>query len=219
MNSISLHYDLKKSLARKAWMAGAIILVAAVVAGVVHRYFYYLDAYLYTYEFYWLFNTKNLQAADTALFIEYFTPMGITTEALPQILLSHLIQNFYLPFSKPILVTAAASAFGLTLGVFFSYIALLLTGFLGFLAGSFFLGDLLPLLCGKEFSHFREKIIRSPWVAVIISLLFAIPWLPVSFTTFAGAFLKFPLPAISRFMLAGLLLRVVLLLAAPALFH
>lgn len=169
-------------------------------------------------QFYWLFNIKNLQAANTALFVEYFKPMGIRTEALPQILLSHLIQNSFLPFSKPILVSAAKSAFGAGLGIFFSYIALLLTGLISFAIGSFFLGDILPILKRQGFGNFRQRMTSSPLASLILPLFFTLPWIPVSLVAIAGAFLKFPTKTIGRFMLLGLFLRVLWLLVTPSLF-
>ncbi|MFZ5759561.1 MAG: hypothetical protein ACOY32_08035 [Thermodesulfobacteriota bacterium] len=218
MNSATLSPDLKKSLTRKAWTAGALLLIAAIGTAVVYRYFYFLDAYFYTYEFYWQFNVKNLRAGDTALFVEYFTPMGITTEALPQLVLSHLIQNFYLPFTKPILIGAAHSAFGSGIGAPFSYIALAVTALLAFAVGSFLFGDLLPLLAGTKFPTFRDKMLRSPGTAIALSLLFAIPWIPIALPAMTGALLKVPLQSMSRCLLAGLLVRTVALLAAPTLF-
>lgn len=218
MNSATLSPDLNKSLTRKAWIAGTLLLLAAIGAAVVHRYFYFLDAYFYTYEFYWLFNVKNLRAGDTAMFVEYFSPMGIRTEALPQLVLSHLIQNFYLPFTKPILVNAAQSAFGCGVGALFSYIALTTTASLAFAIGSFLFGDLLPLLAGTKFPTFRDKMLRSPGTAIALSLLFAIPWIPIALPAMTGALLKVPLQSMSRFLLTGLSVRTVTLLATPVLF-
>lgn len=218
MENTKIDYDFKKSLVKKTIISGVIFVVACIITGVVHHYFYYLDAYLYTYEFYWLFNIKNIEAANTALFIEYFKPMGISTEALPQILLSYLIQNYYLPFSKPILVSAVKSAFGTGLGFFFNYIALILTSFISFLIGSFFLGDILPILKGKEFGNFRQKITSSIPVSFILPLFFSIPWIPVSLVAVAGAFFKFPTLTMGRFMLFGLFIRVLWLLATPSSF-
>ncbi|MCJ7601278.1 MAG: hypothetical protein MUO63_07205 [Desulfobulbaceae bacterium] len=218
MESSKIDYDFKKSFIQKAIISGCIFIIACIIAGVVHHYFYYLDAFLYAYEFYWLFNIKNLQAANTALFVEYFKPMGIRTEALPQILLSHLIQNSFLPFSKPILVSAAKSAFGAGLGIFFSYIALLLTGLISFAIGSFFLGDILPILKRQGFGNFRQRMTSSPLASLILPLFFTLPWIPVSLVAIAGAFLKFPTKTIGRFMLLGLFLRVLWLLVTPSLF-
>lgn len=218
MQSAGPDYDFKKSLFKKAIIAGSISVSACIIAAIVQHYFYYLDAYFYTYEFYWLFNIKNIEAANTALFIEYFKPMGIGTEALPQVLLSHLIQNYLLPFSKPILVSAVQSAYGTGLGAFFSYIALVLTGFISFVIGSFFLGDILPALKEKGIGNFHQKITNSPTAILFLSLFFIIPWIPVSFVACAGAFLKFSSLKMGRFMLLGLFLRVSLLLTVPSLF-
>ncbi|MCF8056987.1 MAG: hypothetical protein K9K37_10155 [Desulfocapsa sp.] len=218
MESNKIDYDLKKSFVQKAKISGVIFLVACIIAGVVYHYFYYLDAFLYTYEFYWLFNIKNLTAANIDLFVEYFKPMGISTEAFPQILLSHLIQNSFLPFSKPILISAVKSSFGAGFGIFFSYIALLLTGLISFAIGSFFLGDILPVLKRHGFGNFQQKITGSTSASLILPLFFTLPWIPVSFVAIAGAFLKFPLKTIGKLMLFGLFLRVVWLLVTPTLF-
>ncbi len=210
-------YDFRKSLLRKGIILGCLVALAAVTFFIIRRYFYYLDAYLYTYEFYWLFNVNNLRAANTSMFVEYYRPMGISTEALPQIIFSHLVQNYYLPFSKPILVSAAGNAFGVWLGSLFSYVALLMTGLVSFAIGTFFLGDILPYIKGEKFEAYRRNLIPAAGI-IILPLLFAIPWIPVSFPAIAGAFFKVPTLKMGQCILLGLSLRIIWFLAAPSLF-
>jgi len=52
MENTKIDYDLKKSFVQKAIIAGSIFVVASIITSVVNHYFYYLDAFLYTYEFY-----------------------------------------------------------------------------------------------------------------------------------------------------------------------
>jgi len=40
--------------------------VAVGGTAIIYKYFYFLDAFFYTCEFYWLFNVNNLQAAMVA---------------------------------------------------------------------------------------------------------------------------------------------------------
>lgn len=209
-------YDFNKSLKRKGIILGCLVALAAVLFFIIRRYFYFLDAYLYTYEFYWLFNVNNLRAAHTVMFVEYYRPMGISTEALPQIIFSHLVQNYYLPFSKPILVSAAGNAFGVWLGSLFSYLALLLTGFVSFAMGAFLLGDIFPYIRGEKFQASRRRLF--PAAGIILPLLFAIPWIPVSFPAIAGAFFKVPTRKMGQGMLLGFPLRIIWIIAAPTFF-
>jgi len=57
MESSKIDYDFKKSFIQKAIISGCIFIIACIIAGVVHHYFYYLDAFLYTYEFYLVLGT------------------------------------------------------------------------------------------------------------------------------------------------------------------
>lgn len=190
--------------------------VAVALTLLVYKYFYYLDAYFYTYEFYWLFNVKNLQAGNAAMFADFFRPMEITTEALPQIILSNLIQNFYLPFTKPILVPAITAAFGVGLGSIFSFLGFFVVGLLSFGLGSFFLGDILPYI--KKGGLGKYRIVTAPPAAIIFPLLFAIPLIPVSVVAITGAALKVSFRQSTQFMLTGLTLRLFWLLTMAFLF-
>ncbi len=203
-------------LKKKGVALMGILVVMVLAALLAYKYFYYLDAYFYTYEFYWLFNVKNLQAANVVMFADFFRPMGLATEALPQIVLSNAIQNFYLPFSKPILVSAITSAFGLGLGSLFSFLGLFLVGLLSFGLGSFFLGDILPYLKKGGLEKFKGSI-RRP-IAISLPILFAIPLLPVSIVAMGGAALRVSFRQTTQFLLIGLSLRVGWLLSMPFLF-
>lgn len=208
--------SLKPVLKKKGVALLALLGVALFATLLVYKYFYFLDAYFYTYEFYWLFNVKNLQTADSAMFADYFRSMGIVTEALPQMVLSHLIQNFYLPFSKPILVSAITSAFGLGLGSFFSFAAFLVTGIFSFGVGTFFLGDIVPYLQDGKLEKY-QKTIATP-ATIIALILFAVPVLPISFVAIGTAALKVPFWRVNQGMLMGFLIRLALLLTTPFLF-
>ncbi|MBU2538429.1 MAG: VTT domain-containing protein [Proteobacteria bacterium] len=211
------HSDRLKPALKKKGVALFVMLGVALFATLlVYKYFYFLDAYFYTYEFYWLFNVKNLQAADSAMFADYFRSMGVATEALPQMVLSHLIQNFYLPFSKPILVSAITSAFGLGLGSFFSYAAFVVTGIFSFGVGTFFLGDIVLYLQDGKLEEYQKNI-ATP-AALIALILFAVPVVPISFVAIGVAALKVPFWRTSQCMLMGFSVRLALLLGTPFLF-
>jgi uncharacterized membrane protein YdjX (TVP38/TMEM64 family)/heterodisulfide reductase subunit B len=209
-------HSIKSALTKKAKVVLAILVVAVAATLLVYKYFYYLDAYLYTYEFYWLFNVKNLQAANIPLFADFFRPMGLATEALPQIIHSNLIQNYYLPFSKPILASAITNAFGLGLGSLFSLLGFFVVGLLSFGLGSFFLGDILPYLKRDGLQKYRQTIARP--TAIALPLFFTIPLIPVAVIAISAAALKVSLRQIIQYMLIGLTLRLCWLLTMPVLF-
>ena len=208
--------SIKPVLKKKIVALLAMLWVAVAATLLVYKYFYFLDAYFYTYEFYWLFNVRNLQTANIAMFADYFRPMGVTTEALPQIILSNLIQNYYLPFTKPILVSAITSAFGMGLGSLFSFLAFVAVGSLSFGLGTFFLGDILPYLKGSKLEKY-QKTIATP-AAISFPLLFALPFIPISIVAIGGAALKVSFRRTTQFMLIGFLLRLFWLLTMPFLF-
>ena len=206
----------RPALKKKGVALLAILGVVGVITLLVYKYFYYLDAYFYTYEFYWMFNVKNLQAANAALFADFFRPMAIATEALPQIILSNLIQNFFLPFSKPILVSSITAAFGVGLGSLFSFLGYFTVGLLSFGLGSFFLGDILPYFKKDGIEKYREEIARP--TAISLPILFAIPLIPVSLVAISSAALKVSFRQTTHFLLIGLALRIAWLLTMPFLF-
>ena len=212
----TIHDNIRTALKKKTVTLLALLGVAVVATLLIHKYFYYLDAYLYTYEFYWLFNVKNLQAANVAHFVDFFRPMGIGTEALPQIILSNLIQNFYLPFSKPILASATTAAFGLGLGSILSLLGFFVVGLLSFGLGSFFLGDILPYLKRDGLEKYRQAMVRP--TAIALPLFFAIPLIPIALIAISGAALKVSLRKIIQYMLVGLTMRLCWLLTMPVLF-
>ncbi len=196
---------IKTTLIKKGSALLTTLAVAAAAILLIYKYFYYLDAYFYTYEFYWQFNVHNLQTANTALFTDFFSPMGISTEALPQIILSNLIQNFYLPGTKHILVSAITSAFGIGLGSLFSFLGFFVVGLLSFGIGSFFLGDILPYIKRNRLEKFRQTI-ATP-TAITFPIFFAIPFIPISIIAIGGAALKVSFRQTLKFMLTGLTLR------------
>lgn len=200
-----IDYSIRSALKKKGVILLILLAVAVVVTLLVYKYFYYLDAYYYTGEFYWLFNVNNLQTANVAIFTEFFSPMSITSEALPQIILSNLIQNYYLPFTKPILVAAVTGAFGPGLGSLFSFLGFFVVGLLSYGLGSFFFGDILPYIKQGGLEHYRKIIIRP--AAIIFPLLFALPLIPVSVVAIGGAALKISFRETILFMLPGLTLR------------
>lgn len=208
--------SIRQVLKKKGVALLAVLGVAGAASLLVYKYFYFLDAYFYTYEFFWLFNVKNLQTANVALFTDFFRPMGITTEALPQVILSNLIQNYYLLFTKPILVHATTSAFGPVIGFFFNFAAFFVVGVLSFGLGTFFLGDMMPYLKGVKLETYNKKI--STPATIALPLLLAIPFFPISVVIIGGAALNITLRRTTQLMTIGFSLRLIWLLTMPDLF-
>jgi hypothetical protein len=195
----------------------ALLLVAVLsLAGflIVRHYFYILDSYYYTAEFHMMFIQNNLKKADAGLFADYFRSMQSMGKVFPMLVLSYLVQSLWLPFTRHILFSSSASAFGLPQGAALNYTSFLLTGLVCYSIGIFFLGDIIPLL--------REKIIRTQLFVFnkylsggILAVLFAVPFVPISFPAVVGAFIRVPLGRILIIMFVGFALRLTWYIVSP----
>ncbi|PLX93148.1 MAG: hypothetical protein C0619_04900 [Desulfuromonas sp.] len=209
-------YSFKKSLKVKTAVFAGISLVVAAGFFLVNHYFWAVNAHVYTAEFHLMFLLKNLQAANLELFTDYFKPMGTSLNGFVLLLLANLFQGFWLPFSKPILVTAQVGAQGLMVGLLFSYLSLLLSGILSFGFARFLLGDIRPLLRNGKTGPPKNG--RSRLMTLGLPVAAALPWLPLSVMPMLAGVLRVPLAQTSVLMGCGLLLRIVILMLIPSLF-
>ncbi|MDT8419807.1 MAG: VTT domain-containing protein [Desulfuromonadales bacterium] len=209
-------YSYKKSLKVKTAVFAGIALVFGAGIFLVNHYFWAVNAHVYTAEFHLMFLLKNLQAANLELFTEYFKPMGASLDGFVLLLLANLFQGFWLPFSKPILVTAQVGAQGLTVGLLFSYLSMLLTGILSFGFARFLLGDIRPLLRNGKTGPPKNG--RSRLMTLGLPVAAALPWLPLPVMPLLAGVLRVPLAQTSVLMGCGLLVRIAILMLIPSLF-
>lgn len=184
---------------------------------IVRHYFYMLDSYYYTAEFHVLFMKNNLGKENLELFTDYFKSMKTVGKVFPALFTSYLIQNYRIPFSKPILVTAVVSALGIKKGIILSYINFLLIGIISFGIGIFFLGDIFPLLQRKA-SWINNITAKKKAIGGLFTILFAIPFFAISIPATMSALIRVSFKQILVIMSIGFIIRVIILVLKPDLF-
>ena len=199
-------YNFKKSLIVKAVIVAGLAVLTAAVVYLIRRYFYILDAYMYTGEFHLLFITKNMQATKLELFTEYLRPMSFLM-ALPVCLTGICYAGLDPSSSEQVLIQAATDAFGTPVSFVFGFFGFFALGLLSFGTGSLIFGDIVPLLTKKRYADYLEKM-KKP-ALLLFPIAFALPFVPIIIASAAGAFSKVPLPRMLQLMLIGLLLRTV----------
>lgn len=194
------------------------LIVIAFMATLIGRhYFYMLDSYYYTAEFHLLFMKNNLGKGNLELFTEYFKSMKNMEKVLPALFTSYLIQNYRVPFSKPILSRAVVSALGINKGIILSYISLFLIGITSFGIGIFSLGDIFPLLQGKA-SWISNITAKKKAIGGLFTILFAIPFIAISIPATMSALIRVPFKKILVIMSTGFIIRLILIALKPDLF-
>jgi hypothetical protein len=209
---------LRKSVIYKKCIALILVVFLVIVAILVVRHFFYiLDSYYYTAEFHVMFMKHNLRTGNVELFMDYFKSLKNVTSVFPMLLGSYLVQDYWLPFSKPILVPAVISAFGIKEGMALGYLSFILVGLISFGIGIFFLGDILFI--------FQQRMlwgnIRSSakyLAGGLIGVLFAFPLVPIVLPATLGAVVRMPLKRITVIMSAAFVIRLGLLVSARGVF-
>lgn len=206
-------YSLGRSLRAKAVLLVGTAAAIGVGIWMICRYFYVLDAYVYTWEFHYRFWVNNLQGGDLAKFTQYLAAMSAAGQGGLMLILAQGVQAFLLPLNEPLLVEAARQAYGTVAG---GVAALAANGFAAlatFGAGWFFLGDLLPLVRRKRRSE------AAKWGAAgLVTVALAIPWVPLLAAGLAAGLSR---PGLHRALIAlgaGIVVRVGWVLATPAWF-
>ena len=202
---------------RKCIALGAVILFAFISVLVVRHYFYILDSYYYTAEFHVMFMKHNLRTGNVDLFADYFRSLKNVTSVFPMLVGSYLVQDYWLPFSKPILVPAVISAFGNTEGMTLSYLSFILIGLISFGAGIFFLGDILFIFRPKMLWD-NIRISVKYLAGGVTGILFAFPLAPVVLPATLSALFRMPLRTAFVIMCPAFVVRLVLIMFAPGIF-
>lgn len=197
-------YNLKKSLIVKAVIIAAIVFFALTVVYVIRRYFYILDAYVYTGEFHLLFIKNNLHAAKLEHVIEYFKSMSFFM-ALPIFMAGTCYAGLVSSSSEHVLMQAAIHAFGGPVSFLFGVLGFVFLGLLSFGTGSLILGDIIPLLMKERHAGYQVRLKKT--ALIFFPLVFALPFVPVVLTAVIGSISKVPLTKILQCMLVGFIMR------------
>lgn len=210
-------YNFKNSLLNKTVALTVVSIISIISILVVQHYIYILDSYLYTAEFNYLFITNNLEKGNLEKFTEYLSHMQTKKRAFPMVFVSHLAQNFILPFSKQILIPATISVFGFFKGSLMSYASFLLIGLLSFGLSIFFFGDVFPYIENKKNKTYSAYISNSK-IRMLFPVLFGIPFVPVSITSMLGGITRLSFRKISVYLFFGSAIRLSLLIVIPGFF-
>jgi len=218
MKQVSLTMsELKNVLYKKIIVSTVILFFSLITFIFVRHYFYIFDSYYYNAEFHFLFIANNLRAGNTEMFTDYFRSMGSAASVCPMLMLSHLIQNYYLPFSPQILTSAVTSVFNPLTSNILNFLSFILVGLISFGVGMFFLGDICPFLQKRFKINTTRK--RNRITSILLTVLFAIPVIPISGTAIISAILRVPFVRISKLMAFGLAMRLLWLFTLAEMFQ
>ena len=209
-SAIQPPWRLADSLRRKALCLASLAALAAGAYALVLKFFWAIDAYLYTIEFNLLFVAHRLQDADLAGFIEYLKPMS-AARAAAIALVCQTMHAFAFPFSRLRTSVAFASAFGAPAGMAYLGAAGLLVAALLVLVGRLLLGDLWPLYHRRR--GLEPLAPSAAWTGWCAALMAAIPGVPLLFSGLWSGGCRIPLPRAVAFIAAGLVLRLLIALA------
>lgn len=204
----------RKVLLKKTLALVVLALLIFVVFMMIRHYFYILDSYYYSAEFHVNFLKNSLRNANIELLSDYFKSLRTIPGIFPMLLLGYIIQNFWIFFSKPVLVAAITSAVGLPHSLALNYIGLLLTGIISFLVGLFFLGDIVPLLFKKKVLR-DESALEKSVVYGITGTLFALPIFPIIIPAFFSALIRIRSASVLIIMMSGFIIRLLLIVSLP----
>jgi hypothetical protein len=204
-------WTLRSSLQSKAVGLAAIGVISAGAYGLIQHFFWALNAYMYTIEFNLLFVAHRLKDANLNGFVEYLMPMSIARSA-GIALICQTMHAFVYPFSSLKMLTAFTAAFGIPTGVVYSGGAGLVVTGLAALLGRFILGDLLPLY--NQHKRLEPLTPSSTWAGWCAAAMSAVPGFPLLLCgLWIGGF-RLPLFRSLAVIIAGLSMRLLILIAA-----
>jgi len=193
-----------------AFVVFAFLILVSIM--VVRHYFYILDSYYYSAEFHVNFIMNNLRSANIALFIDYFSSLKTTPKIFPMLLFAYFIQNFWVLFSKPILVAAITSAAGLPQSAVLNYMGLLFSGIISFWLGIFFFGDIFPMLFKKQ-DWQDVSALKKNMTYGITGALFSTPIMPIIIPAFFSALVRIRIKSMLMIMMVCFMIRLLLLIS------
>jgi uncharacterized membrane protein YdjX (TVP38/TMEM64 family) len=197
-------YDFKKSLIIKAVILTGATFFTVLTVYIIHRYFYILDAYVYTGEFHLLFIKNNIHATTIDHLSEYLQPMSFLV-ALPVFLTGICYAGLDPSSSEQVLLHAATKAFGAPESYLLGILGFFLLGLFSYGAGCLFFGDILPFFLKENYSGYQKKLKKTALIA--IPLAFALPYVPIALTAGVGGIGKVSWIRMLQFLLVGSIIR------------
>jgi uncharacterized membrane protein YdjX (TVP38/TMEM64 family)/Fe-S oxidoreductase len=198
-------WNLRRSLKQKG--IGIILfgVLSAGVYGAVQKFFWAIDAYLYTIEFNLLFILNRLRDADLAAFVEYLRPMSMLRASVIS-LICQTMQTYAFPFSPLKTVTAFTTAFGTLPGVLYVAGAGVAITALTAACGRLLLGDLLPLYNQRTGKPPLSP--SAPWTWWAATAMAALPGFPLIICGLWLGLFRFSLFRIVAAIVTGIVVRV-----------
>ncbi len=208
----SVPWSLGRSLRIKAIILAALGALSATVYLLIQKFFWAVDAYIYTIEFNLLFIMSRFRDAELAAFVEYLRPMS-PLRASGIALVSRAVQNGVQIFSPLNLEQVFLAAFGTLHGALLATVSGVAICFLAAFSGRLLFGDLLPLFnlrSGKE-----PLTPAAAWCRWSALALLSIPAVPLLVGGLWVGAVRIPLGRSFALITAGMVVRILITFAAP----
>lgn len=201
MEKSIIHFESVILLRKKAMILAGIIVLISMGYLTVQHFFYFLNSYIYTAEFHWLFMVNNLKAGNIPLMTEYFKTLG-PIACIPNLLLAHGVNTFFALLSWPALAESTITAFGPGVGIILTWAGTGLISLCAFGLGIFFLGDIWAII-GRRLSSHPE------WEVLIPVSLLCVPYVTTAIPALSAAFFRIRFKTFIPIMAFSLCLRMV----------
>lgn len=204
-------WNLARSLRIKAIIVATLGALGAAAYLLIQKFFWALDAYLYTIEFNLLFIMSRFRDADLAAYVEYLRPMS-PLRASGIALVSRTMQNYAFILSPLKLEQAFLTAYGPLNGALLATASGVASGVLTALCGLLLFGDLLPLFnqrSGKE--PLAPAATWSCWSALA---LLSVPFAPLLLGGLWAGALRIPWGRLLALITTGMVIRILFTFAA-----
>jgi hypothetical protein len=199
-------YCLSCSLKLKGIILAVMALLVVLVKVLANKFFWAINAHVYTLEFNLMAILGRLRDGDLAMAVDYLQPMG-PLRGVFTLLFAHLAQGFWLPFSSRVFYNAALTAFGLP-GALYGGAALLGTALAGLGLGRFLFGDIRPAM---QLGRGEPPLAPPAGPVTLLPLLAAIPWLPLSLVAVAVGGCRIPLGRALALFAVAIVVRIALI--------
>jgi uncharacterized membrane protein YdjX (TVP38/TMEM64 family) len=199
-------YCLSCSLKLKGIILAVMALLVVLVKVLANKFFWAINAHVYTLEFNLMAILGRLRDGDLAMAVDYLQPMG-PLRGVFTLLFAHLAQGFWLPFSSRVFYNAALTAFGLP-GALYGGAALLGTALAGLGLGRFLFGDIRPAM---QLGRGEPPLAPPAGPVSLLPLLAAIPWLPLSLVAVAVGGCRIPLGRALALFAVAIVVRIALI--------
>jgi hypothetical protein len=198
-----LPYCFSCSLKLKGIILAVIALLIGLITILAKKFFWAINAHVYTLEFNLMAVLGRLRDGDLAMAVDYLQAMS-PLRGISVLTFAHLAQGFWLPFSSRVFYGAATSAFGAA-GIVYGVIALLATALAGIGLGRFLFGDIGPF---RRLKRGEAPLAPPTGPVALLPLLAAIPWLPLSLVAVAAGGMRIPVGRAMGLFFVAVVLRI-----------